>query len=623
MTEVNAKIDLMHNTASVKIPPVPSGHPRVYVRTSDLAEIRRKIDNPEFSRAWNLVKKSNNPFCKAFVYMITGDSEAGREAIKEWFDAFDKIANNPDQAGRIFPNLIHSGACIYDWCYALLKDDEKQGFIKKLETIASSHSPGYPANPDGHAVVGHDTEGWLLTGQLPAGIAICDESKTMYDSSAELFFRKFVPARNFLYPAHMHHQGDSYFQTRFQHDQAVSWLFRRIGINDVFTPEMQFVPYQFIYNMRPDGQQMHSGDVFNEMGNDPRKRMVAMMTASYYDDPYLAFMAESDFFNKYGDTDSVFELLFKKPNAKKSPISELPLTKYFPSPMGEMVARTGWNMGVNSHDAVVQMRIGEYFFGNHQCKDFGIFQIYYRGALAISSGIYDEYGNDHWKNYLHQIISKNGLLISDPKEEAKKGSVNDGGQRWVDGSDHPKNLERLLDKDYKMGKVTVYEFGPDKIVPEYSYIAGNITNAYSSQKVTKVTRSMVTFSTHNEKYPCAFIIMDRVQSTDPSFKKTWLLHSIQEPDVNGRTTTIIRDGKYKNGEYGGKLVLESILPEKAEIKKIGGKGKEFWIEIAQRNYEASKKDITEGGAWRIEVSPTQKSERDTFLHVISIMDKAT
>lgn len=53
-------------------------------------------------------------------------------------------------------------------------------------------------------------------------------------------------------------------------------------------------------------------------------------------------------------------------------------------------------MRVESRDAVVQMRIGERFFGNHQHKDFGTFQIYYRGPLAISSGVYDLYGSEQW-----------------------------------------------------------------------------------------------------------------------------------------------------------------------------------------------------------------------------------
>jgi len=616
--------------AGTEIPEVPSGHPRVYVRPSDLPSIREKIESPEFSKAWELVRESDYMLCKAFVYMIAGDVESGRQAINEWMDDFDEHKDNPDHVGRVFFNLLHTGACIYDWCYDLLTEEEKSDFIRRFEEAASSHGPGYPANPDGSVVVGHDTEGWLLTGQLPVGVAIYDESRTMYDAGAILFFRKFVPLRNFLFKSHMHHQGDSYFQTRFQHDQAVSWLFRRMNAGDVFTQEQQFVPYQFVYNMRPDGQQMRSGDSFDHGGSDARKRLIAMMTASYYDDPYLMTMTDSGFFKHYRDVGSVFELLFREPDAEKRPIGELPLTKYFASPMGEMVARTGWNMGVDSSDAVVHMRIGEYFFGNHQCKDFGIFQIYYRGPLAISTGVYNNYGNAHWTNYLHQTISKNGLLIFDPSENLssrkfREGTANDGGQRWPRGSDHPKDLDVLLSEDYKMGEVTAHDFGPDASVPDYSYIAGEITDAYSAHKVSQVTRSMVTLNTHNEKYPCIFVVLDRVVATDPEFRKTWLLHSIQEPKVEGKITTVIRDEKaYGGGEYSGKLMVESLLPEEVTINKVGGSGKEFWVESTQTNYAIEPKgDAAEPGAWRIEVSPVAKNKSDIFLNVLSVMDKNT
>jgi DNA-binding transcriptional regulator YhcF (GntR family) len=40
---------------------------------------------------------------------------------------------------------------------------------KEFERIASLHPPWYPARERCLAVVGHDSEGWLLTGQLPAG----------------------------------------------------------------------------------------------------------------------------------------------------------------------------------------------------------------------------------------------------------------------------------------------------------------------------------------------------------------------------------------------------------------------------------------------------------------------
>ena len=86
-----------------------------------------------------------------------------------------------------------------------------------------------------------------------------------------------------------------------------------------------------------------------------------------------------------GGNETIFELLWRDPDAPAaSPSSTLPLSRYFGSPFGWMVARTGWG-----EDAVIaEMKVNEYNFVNHQHLDAGAFQIYYKGALAIDSGLY-------------------------------------------------------------------------------------------------------------------------------------------------------------------------------------------------------------------------------------------
>jgi heparin/heparan-sulfate lyase len=600
-------------------PKVPSGHPRVYVRPGDLPEIRAKIASPAFKASWEQVKAAQaDPrhgwFYSAFVYLVTQDKGAGRRAVEGSLSAVKASTD-----ARTFGMPFHLSAVVYDWCYDLLAPAEKQQFIAEFERIAGSHTPGYPARPRGHGVIGHDTEGWVLAGQLPAGVAIYDESRTMYDAAIVLFHNVFVPPRNFHYPGHAHHQGDSYF-SRFIYDQAASWLFRRMGAGDVFSREQQFVPYQILYNLRPDGQQLRRGDTFDDSGRgdsrkiEDSKRLSALLAAYYYDDPYLLWAGQSDLFYDLGAFERVFELLFRKPGFRSRPLSGLPQAKYFDEPIGEMVARTGWNLGVESRDAVIAMRIGQYFFGNHQRKDFGTFQIYYRGALAISSGLYRGYETDHWKYYYHETLSHNGLLVFDPDEA---GGISDGGQRLPDGRNNPMELETILSR-YKMGEVVAHELGPDRRRPEYSYLAGDITQAYTA-KVSKVTRSMVALDTRNHTYPATLVVFDRVHSAKPEFKKRWVLHSIQEPQVKDRSVTVVRD----ENPYGGKLLVESLLPQQTTIAKIGGPGKEFWVENLGKNFPVSKPPPAEPGAWRIEISPAKPALADRFLHVLTVTDAAT
>ena len=608
--------------SSVQIPSVPPDHPRVYVRPADLPSIREKLAMPEFTEDWTMIRSNHRPLSKAFVYLMTGDENTGRTAVAESLSELKQCTD-----ARTPNNAMHWGACVYDWCYDLVTSRQRQEFIREFVRIAASHGPGYPANPNGHAVVGHGTEGWLLTDQLPAGLAIYDESRQMYEAAAQLVFSKFVPVRDFFYPAHMHHQGDSYTGTRLQHDLLAGWLFRRIGAGDVFTHELQYVPYQLIYHLRPDGQQMRSGDTYDTSGRSNSKRRLMMLAGAYYEDPYLLTMADSNFYGGPSSYDRIFKLLFRRPGLERRPLDGLPVSKYFPPPMGEMIARTGWRMGMDSPDAVVHMRIGEYFFGNHQRKDFGTFQIYCRGPLAIASGIYEgedqPYGSAHWLNYHHQTIAHNGLLICDPSEVMAKGAANDGGQRWPsNGADHPRDLSVLLGQDYRMGQVTAHAIEPDSTGPKYSYLAGDITAAYNAGKVEKVTRNMVTVNTGDPARPWVFVVFDRVISTNPLFKKTWLLHSIQEPDIRGTTSYVFRNDRHYNQDlyYRSRMIVDCLLPEDVSVEKIGGPGREFWIESTNRNYPSTKGGAAEPGAWRIEVSPEIPKRRDTFLHVLTVAD---
>ncbi|MDH7569537.1 MAG: heparinase II/III family protein, partial [Armatimonadota bacterium] len=485
------------------VAPVPAGHPRVYVRPADLPALRAKLAGTEFRKEWEQLRQSRQPLCKAFVYLVTGDGEAGRAAIAEGFRA---LKENPD--GRPFYNPMHFGACIYDWCYDLLTPEEKSAFVREFQRFAGTHSPGYPPNPNRvNPVVGHDCEGWILTNQLPAGVAIYDEAPEMYQAAARVFFDRFVEPRNFHYPSHMHHQGTHYNGERFIHDQAASWLFRKLGAGDVLSREQQFVPYHLLYMLRPDGKFLKSGDDNDDGGQSFNKRLAARLTGAYYRDPYLLTFSDRPQFAA-PDYTAVFDLLFLDAGARRAPLSDLPLVHWFGSPMGEIVARTGWEMGTESRDALVQMRIGEYYFGNHQHRDFGTFQVYYRGPLAIDTGIYQgqeiessDYGSAHWSQYYTQTVAHNGLMIFDPATAQQDY----GGQRSMP-SDHPRSVQQLKEGGYRWAEVTAHGYGPDPRKPAYAFVAGDITNAYLPTKAARVARAMAMLYTGSSRYPCVLAV---------------------------------------------------------------------------------------------------------------------
>ena len=307
----------------------------------------------------------------------------------------------------------------------------------------------------------------------------------------------------------------------------------------------------------------------------------------------------------------------------RKPIETLPLSRYFGSPFGWMVARTGWD----ENSVIAEMKINEYNFTNHQHLDAGAFQIYYRGILATESGIYEgsdgAYGSSHGKNYYWRTIAHNSLLVYDPQEQfSPEGDwTNDGGQRLPNNRYEPRNLKVLLapGNGYRTGKVLASGFGPDSQTPDYSYLKGDITEAYSS-KVKEVKRTFTFLNLKNDKVPAAFIVFDKLVSSSPSFKKFWLLHSIEEPVIKGNEVTITRT---TNGD-NGKLLNTTLLPgtENAVITPVGGPGKEFWVFGTNYGSEPTYKreNSYERAAWRVELSPKVSASEDYFLNVMQVMD---
>ncbi|MDD2286014.1 MAG: heparinase, partial [Paludibacter sp.] len=120
--------------------------------------------------------------------------------------------------------------------------------------------------------------------------------------------------------------------------------------------------------------------------------------------------------------------------------------------------------------------------------------------------------------------------------------------------------------------------------------------------------------------PATLIVFDKIVSANAGFKKTWLLHSIEQPEIEGNRITI---GRTKDGD-SGVLVNTMLFPNKdnAKITPVGGKGKEFWV--LGVNYPNEPRDgqdeANERGAWRVEVSPLRASTEDYYLNVMQVTD---
>jgi hypothetical protein len=180
----------------------------------------------------------------------------------------------------------------------------------------------------------------------------------------------------------------------------------------------------------------------------------------------------------------------------------------------------------------------------------------------------------------------------------------------------------------------------------------------------KFTREILYAPAHN-----LLFVFDCVVSTNPSFRKAWLLHGVNQPSIDqdlGQGTAEAKEFRNANTfrfrENRGELLIHSLLPRERVVTRRGGPGNEFYTlgnddggpwasgenwpvdparggplppdpKLAHMWKTFWGKDLSEispsnrrnvvPGAWRIEVSPSVPNEEDFFLHVLEIGDLGT
>ncbi len=273
-------------------------------------------------------------------------------------------------------------------------------------------------------------------------------------------------------------------------------------------------------------------------------------------------------------------------DAAATPAGALPTARWLSQGANDIaVLRSGWG----PDDTYVWMACGDYF-GAHGHDEAGSFQIFRHGMLTGPTGGYDEFGApngdgvSHWDNYYSQhSVHANTLAVQAPTElfptaavvgSGTSANVNDGGQRVLRRTDDSGVIGAYGSDDlatYQKNKTSgpFFETGDLKTFEHASchdYVACDVTAAYDSPgfttdgntaKVKEVSRQLVFVR------PEVIVVFDRVESTDPTFQKRFLLHASGTgvmPAVSGSTFTI------DNG--GGRLLGQTLLPAGAAVNVV-------------------------------------------------------
>ncbi len=642
--------------------PTKGQHPRVLINQSDVNRLKANLDHWENKAAYEEMQELaaldktgilrdvdyNNYDWKAvecaesnaLLYLLTGEDSYADKAVTIMTNYLNTVKYTTTSVfrDRGISGTIFSASLVYDWCWGApsFTDARKEALITAVATQASLIGCGWP--PVKFDAYGNG-QGWeesLIRDMFAFSIATYDELPEIYACVGGRVLNDFVPVANthYGYGSTFHRMGDNYGPYRFEFEVVMTMLLKGMGRGNLISANQQWMGYQLLYRRRPDDGTFQDGDIWEKAGSDVTALIpLAFELSCLYQDTYMkqlfsdwvadpSTLTHSDG-GDYRTLSVPIYLALNDVSVGRSQRSELPLSHFSGAETGIMTARTGWDTGKGSNTMMVSMKLPERYYASHSHLDAGHFEIYYKGPLALDSGFYDSFGSLHDYNYNKRTIAHNSMLIYKEGETdfgfgTAGGDMdsNDGGQRKIYKYPSTTTLTDYQTLN-KAGTVISYDFGDDLNAPSYTYMRGDMTNWYSTEKIENFERSFLFYNFFDDTYPGALIVFDKVKSDDASYKKTWLLHSQEEPTIVGNTATFART---KNS-YNGRLVNETLLPADATIKKVGGTGKEYLV--GDTNYPPQSKHsdgVDESGKWRIEVSPDAANAEDYFLNVIQVSD---
>lgn len=637
----------------------PQEHPYIYVNKEWIETVNANKESDNYKEIYDYLLEtaqrplpaqpeggivddgiSNQLKARAIMYVLGAvDDEHAKETVKYTVEYVKKAKTKETYAIYMYKDLgenaIELAAFVYDWCHGVMTRGEKNDLAEAVKALMFEDVQ--VNKPDKSAEKWGDLNGANVG--MPLGYtsiavtAFYDILPELYDAVMPKIQGDMATASKIYGEAGALTDGAIGY-TREYFTYRVALMFSRMGydVTEKWGNPLA-LGYKLLYSRLPYGSNIKQGDstvsIYYKYGNfadanDVKEDMGLLQTM--FEDPYL----KSYYLRNYYSSKTIFDLILKSTAYEPKVIDQLPLAFEAYSPRSEIIHKTSWQDGFDSPQVTAYLNMNNRRSGDHDHAELGTFQLYYKGPLSISQGVYwgEAWGKPHWANYMTRTVSKNGMLIYNPSEVYKYGpriaAANDGGQQMVSAKDEGFVItylnEHMADGNLRVLTESSY-IGPNKQTPAFSFIKGELRGAYADGKLDSYKRSMVFMDTFNKTYPGVLVVFDRVDAASAKYPKTWLLQGVAEPKINGKKVTI------KNSETeplcGGKLVNTTLYPEDVKISAVGGIGK-FIADGKEWNYEGATvtSKLFDSG-WRAEITPLKASDTDMFLNAMFVADADT
>jgi hypothetical protein len=594
---------------------IPNAHPRLLGSAEELKLLSR--ERPEaWARVLEVARGAKGDdhsrmLSLSLAYVVEGDTSLGRQAV----DLAFKYIDGPIRVGHVrFGDDLANCAIVYDLCWPLWAPQQKLRFHEYMNRTVDE-------NVRSETSVFHNA--WYSYKNWGFGLACY---ATYYENlrAAAILGALEQEFRNRVVPAfQLAGDGGGWAEGYYVHYWSYEWMFfceaaRRCEGLDYFAMSPEFLGRRAIADMfecypglredntrRPIPMGDGGGTV---LGSDRDKTLCArrILVNRFRDDPdHQVVQAFNEITPSVAAASQAYkDFLWRDTTVAKGSLASYKLSQISRGP-GFVYARSSWE-----DDATYFFfKCGDRFTA-HQHLDNGQFLIYKYEELAGDGGYYDAFESNHAVNYYLRTVAHNSILVYDPQEtwpqiRAFQGPVaNDGGQlhNWPHHNGTVEDAQ-AWEKDrelYDIADILAFEDRGD-----YLYVAGDCSRSYSPKKLEYFTRQIVFLR------PGTFVIFDRVKSTRPEFKKTWLLQTSAVPE-DREGGLVVTNGK-------GRLFIQTILPRDARVELHSGDS------LYAYGGAVYKPDMVRGRVpeCRVEVSPSVPDVETVFLHVLTATEAGT
>lgn len=641
------------HTPPVAAPEVAAGHPRlVFGAGRSMEQVRGLYRSDAFFRstfdqALAACEKTGHPAMAAACWIVSGDDRHARTAARLMEEA--KIT----ESGSGSYSNIWSFALAWDWLYhhpelaGGRRERVAARIAERLSTelaqlddtgMALWHGRNQAANGAMVAALALDGEAaqrGRATAHYIEALRALDFSEGWPEGPSYWIYNRALP-----YAV----AADCYLTATGQETLAglnVRAILRKIGLWTLYQygPNGIFEPFgDSVGSLRlgETGMWEASADYFARLSRDPALAAGANFLRSRSPAPYgkrpihwYAALAYEPAPRGGVENDSRPELILRR---------SLPQAMLFGRrSLGVAFFRGAWG---DADELFASFKAGD-LLAHHDHYNNGHFSIQQRGLLVPLTGVYgaSSYTGAYRLGYAIQTVASNSLLVLSPGETSRAllaqpsspWTALSGGQRVIRPAGFDclslEHFRRSLEAGPRLARAVITAF--ESVAGRGDYIAADITASYNSTRYAEpgaaAKVSMVTRQFLYLRDAPAFVVFDRVETTQPGFTPKFLLHSIAKPETAaerlltgaGPDDGILetRDRAVTIRGEGSVLTQRVLLPERSRVLKIGGPNFAGYVEAdGDQTQGFSGTNLTPDpgkgaggpkplGLWRVEVEP--------------------